>query len=80
VYAEGSIARTEYNAELRTEFHFDICATAGVVICARLHNYRFDDAKRPVTLLGLMLGFGSAGKPPPKPEHRNDPEPPLQAN
>jgi len=80
VYAEGSIARTERDAQLRTEFHFDLCASAGLVICARLHNFRFDDAKRPVTLMGLMVGFGSAGTPQRPAERRNDPERPLQAN
>lgn len=59
VFLQGSVVRTERHGELRTEFHFDLCGGGNITLCARLHNYRYDDAHKPTTLLGLVVGFGS---------------------
>jgi hypothetical protein len=62
-YVDGNVSRTAYEGELRTEFHLAVCGVAGPLLCARLRNFRYDDGKKPVTLLGLFVGFGDAGPP-----------------
>ncbi len=61
VYFDSTVARTMYDGELRTEVHIDICGGTGVVLCSRLQNFRYDDSHKPVTLLGLFVGFGEVG-------------------
>ena len=61
VYFNGNIGRTERDGQFRTEFHMDLCGDAKVTLCARLHNYRYDDAHKPVTLIALLIGFGGSG-------------------
>lgn len=39
----------------------NLCGSSRVIVCAQLADYRFDDAKKPVTLLGLLLGWGGMG-------------------
>jgi hypothetical protein len=63
VFFDGSVSRTMYDGRLRTEFHADLCGATSLVLCARLHDYRYDDAHKPVTFLGLLVGFGGAGPP-----------------
>src|ERR1700690_655316 len=61
VYFDGTLARTMYDGEMRTEAHLEICGGVGVILCSRLQNFRYDDSHKPVTLLGLFLGFGGVG-------------------
>ena len=61
LYFDGNVARTMYEGELRTEFHMNLCGATGFILCARLHNYRYDDAKKPVTFLGFLVGIGDFG-------------------
>ena len=59
---DGYVARTMYDGELRTEFHVTLCGTSKVVLCTRLHNFRYDDSHKPATLLALFIGFGGSGR------------------
>jgi hypothetical protein len=59
VFFQGSVVRTERHGEFRTEFHMDLCGASKITLCARLHNYRYDDAHPPSTLLGLVVGLGT---------------------
>jgi len=61
VYFEGNIARTERNGDLRTEFHIDLCGSSKITLCARLHSFHYDDAHKPTTMIGLMIGIGDSG-------------------
>jgi hypothetical protein len=61
VYFDGYVARTMYDGELRTEAHIDTCGGSGIILCSRLQNFRYDDSHKPVTLLGLFIGFGGVG-------------------
>jgi hypothetical protein len=61
VYLDGYVARTMYDGEMRTEAHIDTCGGSGIILCSRLQNFRYDDARKPVTLLGLFVGFGGVG-------------------
>jgi hypothetical protein len=58
---DGSVARTMYDGELRTEFNLAVCGATNMVLCARLHNFRYDDSRKPVTMLALFVGIGGAG-------------------
>ncbi len=61
LYFEGNMARTMYEGELRTEFHMNLCGATGFILCARLHDFRYDDAKNPVTFVGFLVGIGDFG-------------------
>ena len=61
VFAQGAISRTDHDRELRTEFHLDLCGSSVLLFCTRLHNYRYDDDRKPVTLIALVIGFGGIG-------------------
>ncbi len=61
VYFDGYAPRTMYDGHLRTEFHLDLCGAAELMFCVRLHDFRYDDAHKPVTFLGLLVGFGGTG-------------------
>ncbi len=61
IYFDGYVARTMYDGEMRTEAHIDTCGGTGIILCSRLQNFRYDDSHKPVTLLGLFVGFGGVG-------------------
>lgn len=59
LFFDGHVARTMEGQVMRTEVYADLCGVTSIILCTRVHEYRYDGLTGHVTLLGLFIGVGA---------------------